>query len=68
MPGERLCIDMSSIKELSYGNRKFWLLVVDDCVDFGWSEFLERKSKTTKKIIPLIKELKAKYNYIIKYI
>jgi hypothetical protein len=63
VPGERLCINTSSIKELSYGNRKFWLLVVDDCVDFSWSEFLERKGK-----IPLIKEFKAKYDYIVKYI
>ena len=33
VPGERLCIDISSIKAKSYGGNKFWLLVVDECTD-----------------------------------
>jgi hypothetical protein len=57
--GEQLCIDISSVKGLSYGNRKFWLLIVDDCVDQCWSEFLAKKSDTTKVMLMLIKDLKA---------
>jgi transposase InsO family protein len=66
--GERLCINISYVKGLSYGNRKFWLLIVDDCVDQCWSEFLAKKSDTTKVMLMLIKDLKARNNKIVKYI
>jgi hypothetical protein len=33
VPGECLMIDISSIKKKSYGNKKFWLLLLDDCTD-----------------------------------
>ena len=32
VPGERLYVDISSIKGESYGGAKFWALVVDDCI------------------------------------
>ncbi len=34
IPGERLFIDISSIKSKSLGGSKFWLLVIDDATDF----------------------------------
>lgn len=68
MPGKRRCVGIGFIKGIRYGNRKIWLLAVDDCVDVCWSEFLECKSDTTKKMIPLIKELQAKYGYTVMYI
>ena len=33
-PGERLSFDVSSIKTLSYGGTKYWLLVMDDATGF----------------------------------
>ena len=30
VPGERLYLDISSIKDISYGGPKFWVLIVDD--------------------------------------
>ena len=59
--GERLFIDTSSIKGQSYGSSKFWLLMVDDCTDYGISRFLNRKSET-------VQELKVKHDLIVKYI
>jgi hypothetical protein len=47
MLGECLLIDISSVKVLSYGQSKCWLLTVDDCTDMNWSEFLARKVVTT---------------------
>ena len=59
-PGERLFIDISSIKEPSVGGAKFWLLGVDDATDFCWSSFLNRKSETKDKIMSLINSLNNK--------
>jgi hypothetical protein len=58
--GERLFMDLSSIKTTSYGGSKFWLLVVDDKTDYSWSYFLKRKSETKDKICALVLELKTK--------
>jgi hypothetical protein len=68
IPGERLLLDSSSVKGLSYGNKKFWQLVVDDCSNLGFSDFLIRKNETEKKVVKLIKDLKAKHGKIVKYI
>jgi hypothetical protein len=57
IPGERLFINTSSVKAKSFGNSKFWLLVVDDCTDVAWSAFLSKKSNQVDQLITLIKEL-----------
>jgi transposase InsO family protein len=58
--GERLFMDISSIKTTSYGGSKYWLLVVDDKTDYLWSYFLKHKSETKYKICALVLELKTK--------
>ena len=67
IPGERLCIDISSVKNASYGGAKFWLMIIDDATRMCWSTFLKHKSDTSEKIVQFVKELKAK-QYIVKYI
>ena len=57
-PGERVYIDLSSIKEKSFGGAKFWALVVDDCSDYCWSFFLKSKSELKNKIMVLLTDLK----------
>ena len=42
-PGERVYLDISSIKEKSYGGSCFWVLIVDDYTDYCWSIFLKAK-------------------------
>jgi len=42
--------------------------VVDDCTDFCWSFFLKKKSDQVDLILDLIKDVKAKYNYTVRYI
>ncbi len=66
--GERLFIDISSVKGESYSGSKYWLLVLDDCTDHIWSYFLTAKSHTRKEMIILLKELSAKYGKAVKYI
>jgi hypothetical protein len=58
--GERLVMDISSIKTTSYGGSKYWLLVVDNKTDYSWSYFLKRKLETKDKICALVLELKTK--------
>jgi hypothetical protein len=50
LPGERLYVDISSIKERSIGGAKFWALIVDDCTVYCWSFVLKNKSDLKIKI------------------
>ena len=68
IPGERIFIDISSPKTGSLGGKHHWLLVVDDCTDMTWSFFLKKKTKTSEKIISLIKDLKSKYEIVVKIV
>ena len=58
IPGERLYLDISSIKEKSFGGAKFWVLIVDDYTDFCWSLFLKSKSELKSKMMDLLTDLK----------
>jgi hypothetical protein len=57
-PGERLYIEIKSIKGESLGGSKFWALVIDDCKNYCWSYFLNKKSSLKEKVSSLILELK----------
>jgi hypothetical protein len=54
MPGERLYVDISSIKERSIGGANFWALIVDDFTDYCWSFALKKKSDLKIKIKTLL--------------
>jgi len=68
IPGERLFIDISSVKSKSLGGLKFWLLIIDDATDFCWSFFLKKKGDLSKIVRELINDLKAKIQKTVKYI
>jgi transposase InsO family protein len=53
--GERMAIDISSIKSKSYGGAKFWLLVQDEFTEFIWSFFLSGKDETSETMIQFLK-------------
>ena len=67
-PGECMLIDISSVKGLSYGRKKFWLLAMDEYSSYKWSFFLNAKSETSKMIRSLLQLWKDKYNKTTKYI
>jgi transposase InsO family protein len=58
LPGERLYVDISLIKERSIGGAKFWTLIVDDYTDYCWSFMLKNKSDLKVKIKTLLTDLK----------
>jgi len=41
MPGEWLFVDISHVKNQSFGGLQYWLLAVDDAMDFSFSLFLK---------------------------
>jgi hypothetical protein len=51
VPGERVYLDMSSIRDESYGGSRFWVLLVDDYTDYCWSILLKHKSDLKSKEI-----------------
>ena len=67
-PCERLCIDISSIRNSSFGGSKYWLLIVDEATDYSWSEFLSYKSDLGDRLIKLIKEINATEDRKVKFI
>ena len=56
-PGERLFIDISSMKERSLGGSKFWALIVDDYSDYMWGRFFNKKSDLSENVMPILKKL-----------
>jgi hypothetical protein len=67
VPGESVYLDISSIRDESYGGSCFWVLLVDDYTDYFWIIFLNNKSDLKSKVMTLLTDLKiAEIN--VKYI
>jgi hypothetical protein len=67
MPGERLYVDISSIKERSFSGAKFWALIVDDYSDYCWSFVMKNKSDLKTRIKTFLTDLNIA-NRIVKFI
>jgi hypothetical protein len=58
VPGERLYIYISSIKERGFKRTKFWALIVDDCTDYCWSFVMKYKLNLNAKNKTVCTDLK----------
>jgi hypothetical protein len=67
LPGERLYVDISSIKGRSLGEAKFWALIVDDYTDYCWSFVMKNNSDIKARIKTLLTDFKIA-NRIVKFI
>ena len=67
-PGDRLFMDISSIKYASAGGAKFWALFVDDCTDFVFGVYMKKKSDLSIDGIKLINSIENNYGIKIKKI
>ena len=65
--GERLFVDISSVKFPSFGGSKFWLLLMDDASSKTDSFFLKEKSELATVTVSHIRKLK-KEGYNVKFI
>ena len=66
--GERIFMDISTVRDKSYGGGKHWLLVLDDSTDVCWSRILKKKSDLCEKMLELILDLKTKLRVTVKII
>ena len=60
-PVGRICFDISSVKQKSYGGYKFWLFLVDQYTDMSWSYFLRHKNDLDTTMIKFIKYLQDRH-------
>ena len=44
--GEKISLDISSVRTVSYGGAKFWLLLQDHYTDYLWSFFINSKRRS----------------------
>jgi hypothetical protein len=58
VPEERVYLDISSIRDESYGGSCFWVLLVDHYTDCCWSIFLKQNSNLKGKVMTLLTDLK----------
>jgi hypothetical protein len=56
--GERINIDISYVKNASFGGARFWLLIQDERTDHIWSIFLRHKNETADKMIEWLHMIK----------
>ena len=64
--GERIAIDISSIKARSYGGTKYWLMVQDEFTGYIWSRFLKQKSELPQEMFKLLHFIQKVFNITIK--
>jgi hypothetical protein len=67
LPGERLYVDIRSIKERSFSEAKFWALIIDDHTYYCWSFVMKNKLDIKEGIKTLLTYLKIA-NRIVKFI
>ena len=61
-PGERMYLDISSMRKPSMGGRQHWVMLVDEATKYKKSFFLKKKNEQVEPIIDWIKALKARHN------
>jgi hypothetical protein len=66
--GEKINLDISSVKHISFGGSKFWLLLQDDYTNYLWSFFLSSKNELSTKVIEWLKTTEKNYEFKVKTI
>ena len=67
VPGERIFIDTSSIKEKTLGGSKYLLGIVDDASNYTWGNMLKKKSDQVPTMMTFLRTMKSR-GTPIKYI
>ena len=66
--GERMYLDISSMRNPSMGGRQHWVMLVDEATKYKKSFFLKRKNDQVEPIIDWINSLKARHKIQVKII
>ena len=67
-PGERMFLDISSIRKPSMAGRQHWVMLVNEATKYKKSFFLKKKNEQVDPIIDWIKALKARHEIQVKII
>ena len=67
-PGERMYLDISSMRKPSMGGRQHWVMLVDEATKYKKSFFLKKKNEQVEPIIDWIKALKVRHKIQVKII
>ena len=67
-PGERMYLDISSMRKPSMGGRQHWVMLVDEATNYKKSFFLKKKNEQVEPIIDWMKALKARHEIQVKLI
>ena len=54
-PGERMYLDISSMRKQSMGGRQHWVMLVDEATKYNKSFFLKKKNEQVEPIVDWIK-------------
>ena len=63
--GERIYMDLSTVKNKSYGSKHHWVLMVEDYSKYKWSLFLKKKSDLPESVHKLFQHIQN--NHDIKF-
>ena len=66
--GERMYLDISSMRKPSMGGRQHWVMLVDEGTRYKKSFYLKKKNEQVEPIIDWIKTLKARHKIQVKII
>ena len=67
-PGERMYLDISSMRKPCMGGRQHWVMLVDEPTKYKKSFFLKKKDEEVEPIIDWINALKARHKIQVKII
>ena len=67
-PGERMYLDISSMRKPSMGGRQHWVMLVDEATKYKKSFFLRKKNEQVEPIVDWIKGLKTRHEIQVKII
>ena len=67
-PGNRVYMDIGSIKYRSAGGSKFWVLFVDDFSDYLFGTYMKKKSDLKDEGVKLLNKIMNDYDVTIKII
>ena len=67
-PGEKMNLNISSMRKPSMGGRQHWVMLVDEATKYKKSFFLKKKNEQVEPIIDWIKALKARHKIQVKII
>ena len=67
-PGERMYLDISSMRKPIMGGRQHWVMLVDEATKYKKSFFLKKKNEQVEPIIVWIKALIARHEIQVKIV